>query len=313
MRPMPIAGPEITHPVPPDSSETLAPAVCRAGYLQFSSNRSFTNSHVQSRAFFWCKSGKGRFIVNGEEHTLDPRDLYLLPWDRTICYLPDLVDPMYTGHVHLVPYYRPGSAWIANVPHHAGDTAYNSPDRRDANWPDLQGIAKFKISANDNIALLLDYTIRSFLRSRGSDEAEARHLGHLLLCELNRLHVSHGTGNASYPEELVRLLAHIESAYMRSLTVTDLAAVIGRSRSHVLKLFHTHLGTSAKNYVIKRQLQAANELLLSTTKTIAEIGQAVGISDRYHFSKLFRRHMGLSPSSSRLNHGPIRMDPDGNP
>ncbi len=308
---MPLADHAIANPMRHNGSEGLAPAVCRAGYLQFSSDRVFTNSHVQSRAFFWCKSGKGRFIVNGEEHTLDPRDLYLLPWDRTIRYIPDRKDPMYTGHVHLVPYYRPGSAWVPNVPHHAGDTAYNSPDRRDANWPDLQGIVKFRISANDTIALLLDFTIRSFLRSRGSDEAEARHLGHLLLGELIRLKGAHSDEKQSYPEELVRLIAHIESAYMRSITVSELAGIIGRSRSHVLKLFRHHLGTSAKNYVINRQLQAANELLLSTTKSIAEIGQAVGISDRYHFSKLFRRHLGLSPSSARLNHGPIRIDPEG--
>lgn len=310
---MPLADHEIANPMRQNYREGLAPAVCRAGYLQFSGDRIFTNSRVQSRAFFWCKSGKGRFIVNGTECTLAPGDLYILPWDRTIRYIPDRKDPMYTGHVHLVPYYRPGSAWIPNVPHRAGDTAYNSPDRHDANWPDLQGVVKFKISGNDDIALLLDYTIRRFLRSRGSDEAEARQLGHLLLAELIRLQVVQGTEKPSYPEELVRLIAHIESAYMRSLAVTDLAAIIGRSCSHVLKLFRTHLGTSTKNYVIKRQLQAANELLLSTTKSIAEIGQAVGISDPYHFSKLFRRHMGLSPRLSRHNHGSIRLDLSGNP
>lgn len=167
---MPFADHEAANPLRPNCNADMAPAVCRAGYLQFSGDRSFTNSHVQSRAFFWCKSGHGRFVVNDVEHTLAPRDLYLLPWDRTIRYIPDRKDPMYTGHVHLIPYYRPGSPWVPNVPHRAGDIAYNSPDRRDAFWPDLQGVVKFKINANDNIALLLDYTIRRYLRSRGSDD-----------------------------------------------------------------------------------------------------------------------------------------------
>jgi len=42
------------------------------------------------------------------------------------------------------------------------------------------------------------------------------------------------------------LIAHIESAYMRSLTVSELAGIVGRIRSHVLKLFRQHLGTSAR-------------------------------------------------------------------
>lgn len=294
--------------MPPSQSDlSIAPAICRAGYLQFSGSRAFTNPSVQSRAFFWCKSGKGRFSVNGTEYTLGPQDLYLLPWNRTVRYLPDQRDPMYTGHVHLVPYYRPRSKWIPNVPHQSGDEAYDSPDRSDIDWPGLEGVVRFKINAGDSIALLLDYTIRSFLRSRGSIESEARQLGGLLVGELMRLSSAKTDEKLDYPEELLRMVAHVESSYMRSLTVSELAEMIGRSRSHVLKLFHNHIGVSAKTYIIKRQLKQACELLLSTTRSIAEVGQAVGIADPYHFSKLFRRHIKVSPTAYRINHGPIRL------
>jgi AraC-like DNA-binding protein len=89
----------------------------------------------------------------------------------------------------------------------------------------------------------------------------------------------------------------------------DLAAIIGRSRSHVLKLFRRHMSTSAKGYVIGRQLQEARELLLSTTLPIAEVGKAVGLPDPYHFSKLFRRHTGLAPREYRSKHGPFSTPP----
>ncbi len=306
-RPLSEGNPPVTEPKLPTD---LNPAICRAGYLQFSGNRSFTNSHVQSRAFFWCKSGKGKFIVNGETYTLAPRDLYLLPWNRTIKYVPDPNDPMYTGHVHLIPNYRKGAEWIPNVPHSKGDVAYNSKDRGDANWKGLEGVVAFKINATDNIALLLDYAIHCHLRERGSNEQEARNLGELLVRELLFLQASSKIPNHNYPEELVRLIAHIESSYMRSVTVAELAKIIGRSRSHVLKLFRTHIGISAKNYIIDKRLNEACELLLSTTKSIAEIGQAVGISDPYHFSKLFRHHIKHTPTSFRSNHGMIMVESD---
>ncbi|MEX0330992.1 MAG: AraC family transcriptional regulator [Puniceicoccaceae bacterium] len=283
----------------------LSPAVCRAGYLQFSGERRFTNSHVQSRAFFWCKSGTGRFIVNGETFTIKPRDLYILPWNRTISYEPDRKDPMFTGHVHLIPDYRIGSEWIPNVPHRVNDVAYNSPDRRDADWPNLRGVPRFTILGNDRIALLLDYTIRWFRRRNGSNEAEARHLGHLLVGELMLLRANEEQKGQNLPEELRRMVGHIDANYMRSPTVTELANIIQRSRSHVLKLFKSELGISAKRYIINKQLGEACEQLLSTTKSISEIGHAVGISDPYHFSKLFRRHIHLSPTEYRRNHGPV--------
>ena len=285
----------------------LAPAVCRAGYLQFSGDRSFTNTHVQSRGFFWCKSGKGKFYVNGEEFHLGSKDLYLLPWDRTIRYLPDRQDPMYTGHIHLVPFYREGSEWIPNVPHRKGDVAFNTKDRSDVDWPDLRGVVRFKIHANDEIALLMDYIIRCYQRNRGKDEQEARLLGRVLVNELMRLREENSKERTGYPEELIRLMAHIDSSYMRSVTVTDLAEVIDRSRSHVLKLFKHHLGISAKTYIIRKQLLEACELLVNTTKSIGEVGQAVGIPDPYHFSKLFRKHTNLSPTAFRSNHGPIDL------
>ena len=287
--------------------EDLAPAICRAGYFKFSSDRSFTNHHVQSRAFFWCKSGKGRFFVNGEEFTLNPQDLYFLPWDRTISYYPDSKDPMYTGHVHLVPYYKPGSGWIPNVPHEVGDLAYNSPDRKDADWPDLDGVVQFKINAGDCIALVLDYIIRSYINTGGEDETQARRLGALLVYELLQLKSTRSEPTQHLPEELLRLVAHVNTFYMRSLTVSELADVIDRSRSHVLKLFKTHLGISPKSYIIKKQLDEACELLISTTLSIAEVGQKVGIWNPYHFSKIFRKHLHQTPSAFREIRGPIRI------
>ncbi len=293
------------------SAEQMAnPVVCRAGYLQFSGNGNFTNPCVQSRGFFWCKSGKGSFVVNGAEYPIEAQDLYLLPWNRNIRYQPDKEDPMYTGHVHLVPNYRQGAKWIPNVPHRRSDVAFDSPDRADDHWPGLEGVVHFKIKAGDNIALLIDYIIRSYLRGKGSNEAEARQLGSLLVGELMQLKRADKADVQDYPEELLRMIAQVEARYMRSITVSELASMIGRSRSQVLKLFRHHMGVSAKHYIINRQLDEACELLLSTTRSIAEVGQAVGISNPYHFSKLFRRHLKISPTVFRSNQGPIHLVSD---
>jgi AraC-like DNA-binding protein len=293
-----------------ESSVFEAPVVCRAGYFQFSVNQAFTNNSVQSRALFWCKSGHGQFAVNGVVYPLEPHDLYILPWNRKISYFPDQRDPMYTGHIHIVPYYKPNSKWVANVPHEVNEVAFDSPDRSDVQWPDFDETLRLKIQANEPLGLLMDYTIRWYLHSHGSEETEARKLGYLVVRELFRLRTLKYASSNNYPEELRRMIAHIDKGFYLAPTVNDLAKILGRSRSHVLKMFSKHMGVSPKNYIINRQLQEARELLLSTTTSIAEVGQLIGISDPYHFSKLFKRHVGIPPSQYRQDHGPFSTPPN---
>jgi AraC-like DNA-binding protein len=285
-----------------------AAAVCRAGLFQFAARQQFTNGCVQSRALFWCKSGKGEFVVDGVRYSLEPHDLYVLPWNRRITYLPSAVEPMYTAHVHLVPWYRPGAAWVPNVPHEKGEPEFDSPDRGDVPWPLAPGVVRLRTETDEPLGRLVDYTIRWFLQSK-RDEAEARALGLLLEREVLRTASALTARVASRPEELSRLLVHVERGFHLAPRIEDLAAIIGRSRSHVLKLFRRHLGISAKGYVIARQLQESRELLLSTTLPVSEIGKVVGLSDPYHFSKLFRRHVGISPREYRAQHGPFSTPP----
>ena len=285
-----------------------APAICRAGLFQFAADQAFTNGCVQSRGLFWCKSGRGEFEVDDVTHPLEPHDLYVLPWGRRIAYRPSAASPMFTTHVHLVPWYRPGARWVANVPHERGEADFDSPHRRDVAWPGLAGVVRLRMEADRPLARLLDYAVRWYLHSP-REEAEARALGLLLVRELQRKAANAVVPTANRPEELERLLVHVERGFHLGPRIEEMAALVGRSRSHVLKLFRRHLGVSAKRHVIDRQLREARELLLSTTLPIAEIGKAVGLADPYHFSKLFRRHVGLAPREFRAKHGPFSAPP----
>jgi AraC-like DNA-binding protein len=285
-----------------------AAAVCRAGLFQFAGNQQFTNGCVQSRGLFWCKSGTGAFEVNGVKYPLEPHDLYILPWNRRITYTPSEREPMYTAHVHLVPWYRSGARWVANVPHEIGEPEFNSRDRRDADLGVGPGVIRLSAQANEPLGRLIDYTVRWYSHSP-REESEARALGLLLCRELARAAALNASPGRDVPEELRRLLVHVDRGFHLSPTIKDMAGIIGRSRSHVLKLFRRHLGVTAKSYVIGRQLQEARELLLSTTLPVAEVGGAVGVSDPYHFSKIFRRYVGLSPREYRTRHGPFSTPP----
>lgn len=280
------------------------PAVCRAGEFQFAPLQSHVNGCVQSRALFWCKSGYGSFKVNGERFSLEPHDLYILPWGRHIAYQAGQREPMFTAHVHLVPWLRTGAPWVANVPHERSEPLCDSPDRRDVAWPVFDRVVRLHLEAESSLGRLINYVTHWF-RESPRREDEARALGLQVVRELERFAWSGGRSNERRPQELQRMIVYIDRCLSESPTVDQLAAIIGRSRSHVLKLFQRHLGVSAKGYILQRQMREARELLHSTTLSIAEVGQRCGVPDPYRFSKLFRRIVGLPPRAFRESGGPL--------
>jgi AraC-like DNA-binding protein len=172
----------------------------------------------------------------------------------------------------------------------------------------LEGVVRLRMEVDRPLARLIDYAVRWYLHS-SRDEAEARALGLLLVRELQRKAASTVAPLADRPEELERLIVHVERGFHLGPRIEEMAALVGRSRSQVLKLFRRHLGVSAKRFVIDRQMREARELLLSGTLPIAEVGRAVGLADPYHFSKLFRRYVGLSPREFRARNGPFSTPP----
>ena len=293
------------RPSPPGRPEGVpAPAVCRSGEFQFAGGQTHVNGCVQSRGLFWCKSGRGTVRINGQDYALEPHDLFILPWNRRIEYFANSREPMFTAHVHLVPWMRPGSTWTPNVPHERGEPGFDSPDRRDLPLAGGSDVLRYRIETEGSLARLINYATCWF-RESDRTEAEGRALGHLIWGELERRAARSLPNAERRPEELSRLLLYIEHNFQSAPSVEKLAAIIGRSRSHVLKLFQKHLHVSAKTYVINRQLREARDFLLSTTTPVGEVGRLSGFDDPYHFSKLFRRVVGMSPKEFRAQDGPL--------
>lgn len=276
----------------------LAPAVCRAGEFQFAPNQTFTNHCVQSRGLFWCKSGRGAFEVDRHRFTLEPHDLFLLPWNRHISYHAGPREPMFTAHVHLVPWLRPGCPWVPNVPHERHGDLFDSPDRADAKFAGAEGVIRLHIDAEDSLGRLINYTTRWYQDST-REEGEGRALGLLVVQEVKRHLERVGHARTRRPEELNRMLVYIERNLQDAPTVQKLASIIDRSRSHVLKLFQQHMNMSAKAFIMSRQMREARELLVNSTLAVSTVGRMAGFPDPYHFSKVFKQVVGQSPKEFR--------------
>lgn len=96
-------------------------------------------------------------------------------------------------------------------------------------------------------------------------------------------------------------LNFINSNYMHSITVQEIADYVNLSRSYLYKMFIKNLGISPQRYLINLRMYKATLLLKSTKLPIGEVASSVGYSDSLLFSKTFSKHFSMSPLNYRNN------------
>lgn len=108
-----------------------------------------------------------------------------------------------------------------------------------------------------------------------------------------------------------RAIRRIESDYHLDLTADALAEAAGMSVSHFNRLFRTATGYAPLEYLRRHRINRARTLLADVDLSIKEIASAVGFTDSFHFSKVFHKIDGLSPTQFRqtvLKRGMIEAD-----
>ncbi|EGT3601494.1 TPA: AraC family transcriptional regulator [Clostridium perfringens] len=96
-------------------------------------------------------------------------------------------------------------------------------------------------------------------------------------------------------------LNFINSNYMHSITVQEIADYVNLSRSYLYKMFIKNLGISPQRYLINLRMYKATLLLKGTKLPIGEVANSVGYSDSLLFSKTFSKHFSMSPLNYRNN------------
>lgn len=101
------------------------------------------------------------------------------------------------------------------------------------------------------------------------------------------------------PGRVRRVIAHIEAHLMSSIRLKELAEIARLSTSHFARAFKVSIGESVHAHIVRRRIERAQEMMLTTNESLCQIALACGLSDQAHFSRLFRRVVGISPNAWR--------------
>lgn len=96
------------------------------------------------------------------------------------------------------------------------------------------------------------------------------------------------------------LIAYIHESYPTTIRLDELAQRTNTSERQLERRFMKVFGVSIVDYILRVRINAARELLETTTRTVSDIALAVGFYDHSHFIRNFKRLRGCSPRQYRL-------------
>jgi AraC-like DNA-binding protein len=235
----------------------------------------------------YCLRGKGWYSIRNRRFEVGANQFILLPATKEhIRYGADETDPWTIYWVHfsgsdMALFNQSFDIGLNDGPQsisfnekgiHLWDTMYNNL---------AMGFSKENIS---NINLCLYHFIGTFLFPGKKSEGKKQETSDLI--------------NDT--------ILHMRKELSAHLTVQDLASKHNLSASHFSSLFRKATGMSPMDYFIHLKLQKASLQLHSTDKKIKMIAIEIGYDDPYYFSRLFKKHMNVSPDQYRgLQYKPV--------
>lgn len=117
----------------------------------------------------------------------------------------------------------------------------------------------------------------------------------LLLLVRNDTRLRLDYNDAQLAGRLQPAIDYVEDRLGDKLSIAEASAMINMSYTHFIKMFKKAFGMSFTDFVAYKRIKKAEQLLLTSELSIAEVAQSVGVSNIGHFYNLFRRHNHCSP------------------
>lgn len=105
--------------------------------------------------------------------------------------------------------------------------------------------------------------------------------------------------NSVHSTAIQNALDFIHQNLRSSLTIAELAETTGLHPSWFRQLFKQVTGMTVRQYIIRRRLERARDLLANTDIALLKLADETGFCSQSHFSDCFKKTYGTTPSQYR--------------
>lgn len=115
----------------------------------------------------------------------------------------------------------------------------------------------------------------------------------------NYLDMIFQSGGDSHTGLIQSVVDYIQQHYGEEIVLDDIAAHVGLSRSYLCALFKKNMNVTVNDYLLRVRVEKSIELMKSRAWNIGEIGLKCGFASQSHYTKVFRKFIGLTPGQYR--------------
>jgi len=112
------------------------------------------------------------------------------------------------------------------------------------------------------------------------------------------------TGSSDHTHYLVKqALEFIENNAGKDISLNDISEKLNISSYYFSKLFKEEMNEGFIEYLTKRRVEMAKEMLRDPGRSIKEVGSECGYSDPNYFSRIFKKATGMTPTEYKERAG----------
>jgi AraC-like DNA-binding protein len=153
------------------------------------------------------------------------------------------------------------------------------------------------------VLALFDDLIRTGLRGAPLSARMAAVLLEYLVLKIAETAMPVGAADTASFATYRRCQQHIEDHWAQLSTLEQVAEECGVDAAYICRLFRRFHHQSPYQYLLRRKVMHAAERLLDSKRSVKQEAEELGFSDAFHFSRVFKKVMGLSPSEFvRVHH-----------
>ncbi len=235
-------------------------------------------SDHEDHLLMYCSAGQGYVLTEGRQTPVAPGQLVLFPKG--------------TAHEYGA---EPNNPWTLYWVHFSGEHAQNYINH--IGFPENCYVASIGLHPK----ILADFDAIFSARETGYNMKALIHASQCLKQCMSYLAMltSRQLQPTRNPIDLAAIQTVMESNLHGELELETLAELAHLSKYHFSKRYKDITGYAPIQHFIHLKMERACYLLDVSTRSVAEVAEALGYEDAHYFSRLFKKVTGLSPRDYR--------------